>query len=143
MHKCSSQPRPERWKPQEITAGSTPTKFQKKKKKREKQMRSQTRLQSASSLRLRREAAGKVHTRHNNSRDLKESESGEQACSRLWQVRLAGAHRQVDELGGANISLRKPNYSYRSPCHLEDKEWQKQEKRQKKKKTKPTDRESK
>lgn len=35
MHKRSSQPRPECWKPQEITAGSTPTTL--KKREAEKQ----------------------------------------------------------------------------------------------------------
>lgn len=49
---------------------------------------------SAAAVRL------KVHAGHNNSGDPEPSGSGEQTCSRLRQVRLAGARGQVDELGG-------------------------------------------
>lgn len=88
-------------------SGVNSHKVKKKKEKEAKQMRSQTRLQSDSSPLLRREVAGKVHAGHNNCRGAKQSERGEQACSRLWQVRMTGARGQVDELGGGKHIIKE------------------------------------
>lgn len=125
MHKCSSQPRPERWKPQEITAGSAPTK-KKINKEREREREEERRREKKESLHPGQEVEGKVHTRHNNGGDPKQSKKAGSKCA-------AGAGRLTSWGGGANISLGKRNYSYKGPCHLEDEERQKQEKIAKKK----------
>lgn len=68
-------------------------------------------------------------------RERKEQHGGIEATtsnmsSRLWQVHLAASMQAGWWAEGTNMLLRKHNYSYKFPCHLEGKEQKTQRKKQ-------------
>lgn len=131
MYKCSSQPRPECWKPQEITAGSTPAKFQKKKEREADAEPKRAAVGLVSDGRWRAKFTLVTTTAETQNRACAGNKRAAGSGKCVWQERTG----RLTSWLGANISLGKRNYSYKGSCHLEDEERQKQGK-----KTKKTDR---